>query len=474
MSARAIEDSGCTGKVIPHIAYDPTHSFFGGSGGCSGVGIQHCIRNTEQRVSLLYWLGAVDIEQGCRTRALVKPCGEGRFVDDESSAGIDECGIGLEAGELIGGDKVAVGGSAIDMQGEDVGVGENCCKVGLRTASRGGDGQEIVIEDSHAQGSGDMADARTDAAKTDDTEGEGVEFVRRNGGDAERLPFAQRAGRSDGGQHRAVPAEHQRNDILGDRGGVGIGCVENGNVARPAGILVDVVETDSGAAYDAEARSAVEQWCIDGGVGTDDESFGSRDGVLEACIAGLDLNGLGPLGQPGDRFGGERLGDDDNGARHSGSVLVRCRLGVNLQAVSFGDQTAFAADAIAQFQQFWDIDGFDFASVHPHDNRAGGSPIDELVVRLLAVEEDGLNDIGIGEEFECAVHGCFRDIMMLLFEPCKQGVGIENTVLFDDGIEDLGSLGGVLGTLGFEFAAKDGAERLDDLDRGRGGVGGHG
>ncbi len=53
--------------------------------------------------------------------------------------------------------------------------------------------------------------------------------------------------------------------------------------------------------------------------------------------------------------------------------------------------------------------------------------------------------------------------MALLFEGVEELVGFEERVEGDDGVEDLGTLGGVLEILGFERSAEDRAERIDQL-----------
>lgn len=121
------------------------------------------------------------------------------------------------------------------------------------------------------------------------------------------------------------------------------------------------------------------------------------------------------------------------------------------------------ADFFAEFEEFGDIGGDDFAGVYIDEEGVAGLSDGELIVGLFAVEEDMLDDACGFEEFECAVDGGFGDGVALFFEGIEELVGFEEGFEGDDGIEDLGAFGGVFEAFGFEGAAEDGAEGLDEL-----------
>ena len=128
-----------------------------------------------------------------------------------------------------------------------------------------------------------------------------------------------------------------------------------------------------------------------------------------------------------------------------------------------GGQAVGGADFVAEFDELGDFCGDDVSGLGVDEEGVSGLSDRELVVGLLAVDEDLLDDPGGFEEFEGAVDGGFGDGVALGFEGVEELVGFEEGVEGDDGVEDLGTLGGVLEVLGFEGAAEDGAEGFDQL-----------
>jgi hypothetical protein len=129
------------------------------------------------------------------------------------------------------------------------------------------------------------------------------------------------------------------------------------------------------------------------------------------------------------------------------------------------------AEFVAEFDEFWELGGDDVSGVYVDEEGVSGLSDRELVVGLLASDEDVLDDSCGFEEFECAVDSGFGDGVALGFEGVEELVGFEEGVEIDDGVEDFGALGGVLESLGFEGSAEDGAEWLDELGLiGAGGV----
>lgn len=121
------------------------------------------------------------------------------------------------------------------------------------------------------------------------------------------------------------------------------------------------------------------------------------------------------------------------------------------------------ADFIAEFDEFGDFGGDDVSGLGVDQEGVSGLPDGELVVGLLAVDEDMLDDACGFEEFEGAVDGRFGHGVSLFFERVEELVGFEEGVEGDDGVEDLGTFRCVLETLGFEGSSEDRAERVDQL-----------
>ena len=109
-------------------------------------------------------------------------------------------------------------------------------------------------------------------------------------------------------------------------------------------------------------------------------------------------------------------------------VRVGVRLGFaheDMEFVAFGFEASRSADFVADGDEFWDGDGLGFARVHIDEEGVSGLTNGELVVGLLAVEEDMLDDACGFEEFEGSVDRRFGNGVALFFE------GIEELVCFE-------------------------------------------
>ncbi|CAE7759762.1 unnamed protein product [Symbiodinium sp. CCMP2592] len=67
------------------------------------------------------------------------------------------------------------------------------------------------------------------------------------------------------------------------------------------------------------------------------------------------------------------------------------------------------AEFVAEFDEFWEFGGDDVSGVDIDQEGVSGLSDRELVVGLLASDEDMLDDAGGFEKFECAVDGGFGD-----------------------------------------------------------------
>lgn len=144
-----------------------------------------------------------------------------------------------------------------------------------------------------------------------------------------------------------------------------------------------------------------------------------------------------------------------------------------MEAETRGCDAALGADALDEFFDFWDVEFDDLIGVDADEDVARALlAVDELVVGLFAVDENALDDAGLGEEFERAVNGGLADTEAIGLQACDDLIGLEEAVESQDDVENVGAFGGVLEALAAEGSAEDGAHGLDDGERG--GVGGCG
>ncbi len=152
--------------------------------------------------------------------------------------------------------------------------------------------------------------------------------------------------------------------------------------------------------------------------------------------------------------------------------LLRGFHGEDLESMAARFEAAVAAESVAEGVEFRDVDLFDAAGVEVDDQVVGRAAIDELVVGLVAVflveEEDAVDDAGFLQETDGAVDRGLGDVGPGGFQGGEEFFSLEETIHADNGVEDVGAFGGVLKSLGFELAAEDSAEGLDDLEVGVG------
>lgn len=151
-------------------------------------------------------------------------------------------------------------------------------------------------------------------------------------------------------------------------------------------------------------------------------------------------------------------------------------VGEDVEPEAGGRDAAACADALDQFLDLRDFEFDDLVGVDAdEDVTRARLAVDDLVVRLFAVDEDALDDAGLGEELERAVDGCFADAEAVGFEACDDLFGLEEPIETEDDVEDVGAFGGVFEAFGAEGASEDGADGLDDGECGcGGGLGGRG
>ena len=100
---------------------------------------------------------------------------EGGFVDDFATGGVEEKGAGFELGEGLVVDEVEGGVGSIgdegDMEGEDVGVGEEVIEGLVNGVAGLVEEGGIVEEGDETEGLGEVGDAASDVAGADDSDG---------------------------------------------------------------------------------------------------------------------------------------------------------------------------------------------------------------------------------------------------------------------------------------------------------------
>lgn len=130
-----------------------------------------------------------------------------------------------------------------------------------------------------------------------------------------------------------------------------------------------------------------------------------------------------------------------------------------------GPQPSFAAELVAEWGEFGEIDLDDLLGVHAEEEFVRLAAVGELEVGLVGIDEDFLDDARVLKEFDGAVDGGLADAAALALEGGLQLLGLEEVVEAEERVENLGALGGVFLADGFQVASEDGAERLDDLYR---------
>lgn len=100
------------------------------------------------------------------------------------------------------------------------------------------------------------------------------------------------------------------------------------------------------------------------------------------------------------------------------------------------------------------------------DKRVGGrAAVDQLVVRLLGINEGWRDDASFLQQAKRAIHRGFRHVVRRPgTQLAQQAFGFEQTVGGDDGIEHVGSLLGIAEIPLLQEATKDRAQRRENLD----------
>lgn len=207
------------------------------------------------------------------------------FVDDSGAGAVDERGIVLHQLEKFLVDE-ALGFIVLgDVQGHEIGFGENGPDVGrLDTEILDAfDGYERIETENPAFESGQaFCDKPADVAETDDANGLAGQFASHEFGLFPKA-FACRGIRAD---DVTAIGENQGDDFFGDGIGVGARGVHDIDAAAPGVFSVDIVEACAGADNYAKIGERIDDLCGDF-LGADDETM--RIGI---CLSEIEENGF--------------------------------------------------------------------------------------------------------------------------------------------------------------------------------------
>ena len=194
------------------------------------------------------------VEAGCCDPAGLEGVVQRALVDDATAGGVDEHQPRPRDRELVGADQPDGLGCLGQVHADEVGLGHQVVEADHPHPHLGGPAGldvGVVGDDVHAERAQPLRDEHADAAEADDADGL---LEQLGAGVAAALPLTpgeRGVGRAD------VPrrGEQQRDGELGGADDVGGRRVDHHHAALRRGLDVDVVEADTGARHDLEARS---------------------------------------------------------------------------------------------------------------------------------------------------------------------------------------------------------------------------
>ena len=119
----------------------------------------------------------------------------------------------------------------------------------------------------------------------------------------------------------------------------------------------------------------------------------------------------------------------------------------------------FAAECITQRRELFAIDVDDRSGIDTDHRIEIGTSVDQLVVRLLSIEQRLVDDSSFLQQFQRAIDRRLGDAVSLRSHLVHEGIGFEDFILFDDRIEDVSSFRSVFEILFLQVTAEDGAQR---------------
>ena len=263
-------------------------------------------------------LGREHVEAGSGDPALLERGVERGLVDDAAAGGVDQDERRLDPVQLLVADQAERLGRLGQVDGHEVGLGEQRVEVDEPDAHlRGAAGLDVGVvgDDRHPERAEPLRDQDADPAEADDADGLLVEL---DAGVLRPLPLAVAQRRV---RRRDVPGggEHQRDRELGGRDDVGRRRVDDHDAGLGRGADVDVVEPDAGPGDDLEPGGGGERLGVDLGRRADQQRVGVDDRRQQRrAVGAVALADLEVGSQRLDGGRAQRLRDEDDRLAHSG------------------------------------------------------------------------------------------------------------------------------------------------------------
>ncbi len=199
-----------------------------------------------------------DIDPGAAEVTGLQCLGHGRLVHDAAACDIEDDRARLELGDRIASDQAARRARERDVDGHDVGAGEERVEVDeLDPVVRGllGGHERVDAHDHHLHRPRAVCDGLPDLAEADDAEGPAAQL---ESGELRPLPFAP-ADRRVGGRGLARDPVEERERVLRSGDGVAGRRVDDGDPGSRRRVEIDVVHAHAGAPDDHQPRPGRDQ-----------------------------------------------------------------------------------------------------------------------------------------------------------------------------------------------------------------------
>ena len=258
--------------------------------------------------------------------------GQGRLINDAAAGAIDDAGRGLHRRQQLSVDQVLGFGGAGQVQADVVGLGEEGRQgqqAHLQLLGPFGRNERVVGHHLHAHGLGDPGDVGADLAQADHAQLFLVELITHIGF---AIPAAGH-GAGVGMGHVPRQRQHQGQGVLGRRDRVALGRIDHDHATLGGSRHINVVDSNAGAANDAQLGGGLNDVCGHLGARTDHQGVVVADDRLQLFRwqAGAHIH-LGHLGEDVDPrlidgIGNQNLCHDPAGGELPGASVEMRRRG---------------------------------------------------------------------------------------------------------------------------------------------------
>ena len=274
----------------------------------------------------------VHVQGSAADHAVLHGLGQGRFIHDAAAGTVDDAGRGLHGRQQLGVDQVFGLGGAGQVQADVVGLGEEGRQgheAHLQLLGPLRRDERVVGHHIHAHGLGNPGHMGADLAQAHHAQLFLVELVAHIG---LAVPAAGH-GAGVGVGHVARQRQHQGQGVLGRGDRVALGRIHHDHAPLGGGRHIHVVDTNAGAANDAQLGGGLDDVGGHLGAGADHQGVVLADDRLELCRrqAGAHIH-LGHLGEDVDPrlidgIGNQNLCHDPAGGELPGASVERRRWG---------------------------------------------------------------------------------------------------------------------------------------------------